>query len=67
VLYLLKVDALIAGLVFAGAGVVIAGLYIGEQVKTIVEAHRFFAKRFAISRSLSRISFPVRVIFHRSQ
>jgi hypothetical protein len=67
VLYLLKVDALIAGLVFAGAGVVIAGLFIWEQVKTIVEAHRFFAKRFVISRSLSRISLPVRVIPHRSQ
>lgn len=66
-LYLLKVDALIAGLVFAGAGVVIAGLFIWEQLKTIVEAHRFFAKRIAISRSLSRISLPVRAISHRSQ
>ena len=37
--YLLKVDLLIAALVFAGAGVVIAGLFVWEQAKAIVAAH----------------------------
>ena len=65
--YLLKVDLLIAAFVFAGAGVVIAGLFVWEQAKAIVAAHRFFANRFAISRSLSRISPTVRVFSHKSQ
>jgi hypothetical protein len=65
--YLLKVDLLIAVFVFAGAGVVIAGLFVWEQARAIVAAHRFFANRFAISRSLSRISPTVRVFSHKSQ
>jgi hypothetical protein len=65
--YLLKVDLLMATLVFAGAGVVIAGLFVWEQAKAVVAAHRFFATRFAISRSLSRISPTVRVFSHKSQ
>jgi len=65
--YLLKVDLLMAALVFAGAGVVIAGLFVWEQAKAIVAAHRFFAIRFAISRNLSRISPTVRAFSHKSQ
>jgi hypothetical protein len=65
--YLLKVDLLMAAFVFAGAGLIIAGLFVWEQAKAVVAAHRFFANRFAISRSLSRISPAVRVFSHRSQ
>jgi len=65
--YLLKVDLLIAAFVFAGAGLVIAGLFVWEQARAIVAAHRFFANRFAISRSLSRIPTTVRVFSHKSQ
>jgi hypothetical protein len=65
--YLLKVDLLIAAFVFAGAGLVIAALFVWEHAKAIVTAHRFFANRFAISRSLSRISPNDRVLSHRSQ
>jgi hypothetical protein len=65
--YLLKVDLLIAAFVFAGAGLVIAGLFVWEQARAIVAAHRFFANRFAISRSLSRISPTVRVFSQKSQ
>ena len=66
-LYQLKVDLLIAAFVFSGAALVIAGLFVWEQVRAIVAARRFFANRLAISRSLSRISSPVRVFSHRSQ
>jgi len=65
--YLLKVDLLIAAFVFAGAGLVIAALFVWEQAKSLVAAHRFFANRFAISRSLSRISPTVRAFSHKSQ
>jgi hypothetical protein len=54
VLYLLKVDALIVASVFGAAGFLIAALFVIEQVQGLLEAHRFFARSFAISRSFSR-------------
>jgi len=54
VLYLLKVDALVAGSVFAGAGMLILLLYVWEQAKALVAARHLFANRFANSRTISR-------------
>ena len=69
-LYLLKVDALIAVFVFAGAGLLILALLALEEAKayaaarhriykrvsTLITQTQFFASPIAISRSLSRSS-----------
>jgi hypothetical protein len=66
--YLLKIDMLMAVLVFGAAGIAIAGLFIVEEAKALVAARhriyqrlwaladqpRFFANPLAISRSVSR-------------
>ena len=49
-LYLLKIDALIAASVFGATGVVIVAFFVFEQTKALLEAHRFFANPVAISR-----------------
>ena len=59
--YLLKVDALVAGSVFAGAGMLILVLFIWEQAKALVAARQFFARPFAISRAISRLESRDRV------
>jgi hypothetical protein len=67
-MYQLKVDLLIAGMIFGAAGTVIAFLFIYQQARELVAArHRvyqrlsaftsqpeFFANSFAISRSATR-------------
>jgi hypothetical protein len=53
-LYLLKVDALIAASVFGAAAFLIAAVFVFEQAKGVLEARRFFARSFVISRSVSR-------------
>jgi len=53
-LYQLKVDALIVVSIFGAVGLVIAALFVFEQVKGLLEAHRFFANPVTISRMLSR-------------
>ena len=66
-LYLLKVDALIAASVFTAAGFVIAALFLFEQARALFEARRFFASSFAISRSISRNVGREPVYRHRFQ
>jgi hypothetical protein len=56
VFYLLREDALIAGSILGVEAVVLAGLFVIERAKALIEARRFFAKSFAISRSRSRNS-----------
>jgi len=67
-LYMLEVDALIAGSVFAGAGLIILFMFAWQEAKELVEARhriyerladlttqpRFFANPLAISRTVSR-------------
>ena len=67
-LYLLEVNALVAAFVFAGAGLIMLGLFAWQEAKayaaarqrmyqriaTLVTQPRFFANSFAISRSGSR-------------
>ena len=74
-LYMLEVDALIAGSVFAGAGVIILFLFALQEAKELVEARhriydrlsglttqvRFFANPLAISRTVSRSESQHRV------
>jgi len=67
VLYLLKVDALIAASVFTAAGFVIAALFAFEQAKALFAARRFFASSFAISRSVSRNAGREPAFRHRFQ
>ncbi len=66
--YLLKVDALVAGLVFSIAGLLVLALFVYQEIRAYVAArHRIyqrlatllthpqvFANSFAISRSFSR-------------
>ena len=59
--YLLKVDALVAGSVFAGAGMLILVLFVWEQAKVLVAARQFFTRPFAISRVISRAESRDRV------
>ena len=66
-LYLLKVDALIAALVFGAAGSLIAAQFVIEQAKGLLQARRFFASSFAISRSVSRDIGGEPVFRHRFQ
>jgi ABC-type polysaccharide/polyol phosphate export permease len=80
-LYLLKVDALIAAFVFAGAGLMILALLAWQEAKASVAAlHRiykrvmtlitqpqFFASPVAISRSFSRSSDQAGLASHKSQ
>ena len=49
--YLLKVDALVAAVVFAPAGLIILALFAWQETKS---AARYFANLFAISRPVSR-------------
>ena len=67
-LYLLEVNALVVAFVFAGAGLIMFGLFAWQEAKayaaarqrmyqriaTLVTQPRFFANSFAISRGGSR-------------
>jgi hypothetical protein len=79
--YLLKVDALIAVFVFAGAGLFMlallawqqatayaaAGHRIYKRLATLIAQPQFFASSFAISRSFSRSGGGARAASHRIQ
>jgi hypothetical protein len=54
VLYLLKVDALVAGSVFAAAGMLILLLFVWEQAKALVTTRHLFASQITNSRTISR-------------
>jgi len=79
--YLLKVDALIAACVFAGAGLIIFALFAWEQARALAAArHRIyerlsiltkqpqlFANPLVISRSVSRSERRDLITSHRFQ
>jgi hypothetical protein len=80
-LYLLKVDVLIAAFVFAGAGLVILALVawqeamayaaarhtIQKRISSLIKQPQFFASPLAISRSFSRPDERSRLTPHKIQ
>jgi hypothetical protein len=80
-LYLLKVDVLIAAFVFAGAGLIILALIawqeakayaaarhtIQKRISSLITQPQFFASSFAISRSFSRPDERSQHAPHRTQ
>jgi hypothetical protein len=69
--YLLKVDALMAFLVFGPAALLILLLFLWQEAKglaaTLAPQVRVFANSFAISRTISRTDHPDPAISHRFQ
>ena len=80
-LYLLKVNILIASLVFSGAGLILLTMLAWQQARafvaarhsiqkrlaTIVTQPQFFANTFAISRRFSRTNHRSHVTVHSIQ
>lgn len=79
--YLLKVNALIGGLVFSVAGLFVLAMFAWQEAKayaaarqriyrrltTLITEPQFFANSFAISRSLSRVGGRTHAASHKIQ